>query len=65
MNLSSTTELATNLPTSAVVVLLYNSASYVGPCLASIARLEHKPAELIIVDNASTCLLYTSPSPRD
>lgn len=48
------TEPSVQLPTSALVVLLYHSADYIGPCLASIARLEHKPEELIIVDNASS-----------
>jgi GT2 family glycosyltransferase len=42
------------LPTSALVVLLYQSADYIRPCLASIAKLDHRPDELVIVDNAST-----------
>lgn len=54
MTPASTTGPSVPLPTSALVVLLYHSADYIGPCLASIARLEHKPDELIIVDNAST-----------
>jgi GT2 family glycosyltransferase len=41
-------------PSVALVILLYQSADYIEPCLASIARLERPPDELIIVDNAST-----------
>lgn len=39
--------------TTALVILLYNSAAYIGPCLASVARLDPKPDELVLVDNAS------------
>ena len=38
---------------AALVILLYNSADYVAPCLMSVARQERPPDELIIVDNAS------------
>lgn len=41
-------------PTVALVILLYQSANYIEPCLASVAQLELAPDELIIVDNAST-----------
>jgi GT2 family glycosyltransferase len=42
------------LPSAALVILLYQSAEYVGPCLSSVAALERPPDELIVVDNAST-----------
>ncbi len=38
----------------AIVILLYQSADYIGPCLESVAHLKPGPDELIIVDNAST-----------
>ena len=41
-------------PSLALVILLYQSADYVGPCLRSVAKLQLPPDELIVVDNAST-----------
>ncbi len=38
---------------ASIVILSYNSASYLGPCLHSVARLAPPPAEIIVVDNAS------------
>lgn len=38
----------------AVVIPLYNKAAYVEQAILSLAKQNHKPAELIIVDDAST-----------
>ncbi len=51
-----TPEAAVPLPPSArvsVVILCYNSAGYIAPCLRSVARLEHRPLEVVVADNAS------------
>ena len=41
-------------PRVSMIIVLYNSAGYIVPCLESLARLEYGPVELIIVDNCST-----------
>ena len=43
----------TNPPLASVVVLTYNSARFIGPCLASLARMTSAPVEIIVVDNHS------------
>ncbi|MCX7019590.1 MAG: glycosyltransferase family 2 protein [Candidatus Sumerlaeota bacterium] len=40
-------------PLVSVVILMYNSARYIGPCLRSLARQDAGPLEIVIVDNAS------------
>ena len=40
--------------TVSVVVLTFNSADYIGPCLASLAAQTQRDIELVIVDNASS-----------
>ena len=37
-----------------VIVLNWNGANVIGPCLASLARVTDPPLELIVVDNASS-----------
>jgi GT2 family glycosyltransferase len=37
-----------------IVVVLYDSADCIGPCISSLASLEYRPFELIMVDNASS-----------
>ncbi|MBX7244194.1 MAG: glycosyltransferase family 2 protein [Candidatus Sumerlaeaceae bacterium] len=41
------------MPSVSVVVLSYNSADYIGPCLQSIALSDYAPTEVVVVDNAS------------
>ena len=41
-------------PRVSMIIVLYNSAGYIVPCLQSLSRLEYGPVELIIVDNCST-----------
>lgn len=40
-------------PLVSVIIVLYNSADYIGPCLRSLAGLEYVNYELILVDNGS------------
>ena len=49
-----------------VIIVTYNSEKHIYDCLSSIYRYNDigDLLEVIIVDNNS-CLLYTSPSPRD
>jgi GT2 family glycosyltransferase len=42
----------TPLPVS-VVIVTWNSAEYIGPCLESIGTVARRPAEIVVVDNAS------------
>ncbi|MCX7718575.1 MAG: glycosyltransferase family 2 protein [Candidatus Sumerlaeaceae bacterium] len=42
-----------NPPRASVVVLTYNSAPFIGPCLGSLAQLTGGPTEIIVVDNDS------------
>lgn len=37
-----------------IVIVLYNSASYIEACLSSLAALDYSPFEVIVVDNGST-----------
>ena len=48
-----------------VVMSVYNDEQYLKESLDSIFAQTIQDFELIIVDDCSTCLLYTSPSPRD
>jgi len=41
-------------PLVSVVIVLFNSASYIEACLSSLAALDYAPLEVIIVDNGST-----------
>ena len=65
-------------PSVSVIVPVYNIEQYIGKCLDSIIGQTLKEIEIIVVDDGSTddssriidryartCLLYTSPSPRD
>ena len=48
-----------------VITVTYNAAD-VFKCTADSVLMQKYPyVELLIIDGASTCLLYTSPSPRD
>ena len=50
-----------------VVIPNYNGMKYLPECMASLCQgQENAPEyEVLIIDNGSACLLYTSPSPRD
>jgi GT2 family glycosyltransferase len=37
-----------------VLIVTWNSAAYLEPCFASLARQEHRDLEVVVVDNAST-----------
>ena len=37
-----------------IVIVLYNSADCIEPCISSLASLEYRPFELVMVDNASS-----------
>lgn len=41
-------------PSVSVVVLSYNSAAYLEPCLRSLAEQEWTPFDVLVIDNAST-----------
>ena len=43
-----------SLPSLAVAVLAYNGRAFLGACLDSILRQTPAPAELVVIDNAST-----------
>lgn len=40
-------------PLVSIIIVLFNSAEYIGPCMDSLVRLEYHPFEVILVDNAS------------
>jgi GT2 family glycosyltransferase len=40
-------------PLVSVIIVLYNSAEHIGPCIASLGRLSYEPIEVIMVDNGS------------
>lgn len=44
---------ADNQPLVSLVILLYNSAEFVGACLESVAASDYQPLEVVVVDNAS------------
>ena len=48
-----------------VIVPVYNVEQYISKCIESIQSQTYKELEIILVNDGSTCLLYTSPSPRD
>ena len=51
-----------------VIVPVYNASKYLEACIESILNQNNKSFELLLIDDGSTdssCLLYTSPSPRD
>jgi GT2 family glycosyltransferase len=41
-------------PSASVIVLAYNSAEFIAPCLASVIAQDYDDFEVIVVDNAST-----------
>ena len=47
-----------------VIVPVYNTEKYLRRCLESLVHQTLKDLEILVVDDGS-CLLYTSPSPRD
>ena len=40
-------------PLVSIIIVLFNSAEHIGPCIASLSMLEYEPLELMLVDNAS------------
>ena len=51
-----------------VIITAYNSMDYLPETLESVLRQTFTDFEILLVDDGSldgTCLLYTSPSPRD
>ncbi len=40
-------------PLVSIIIVLYNSAEHIGPCLKSLSSLEYAPLELVMVDNGS------------
>ena len=47
------------------VIPVYNGERFIRVTLDSLAAQTLRPDRVIVLDDASTCLLYTSPSPRD
>lgn len=41
-------------PLISIIIVLYNSAGVIGPCVESLAGLDYSPFELILVDNGSS-----------
>jgi GT2 family glycosyltransferase len=41
-------------PLVSIIVVLYNSAGYIAPCVEALSGLTYRPLELIMVDNASS-----------
>lgn len=41
-------------PKVSIVILTYNSERFIGPCLESLAAVEHPDLEIVVVDNASS-----------
>ena len=52
-------------PKFSIITVTYNAAKVLEDTIQSIVTQTYKNLEYIIVDGGSTCLLYTSPSPRD
>ena len=51
-----------------VIVTCYNHEKYIEQCLKSVLSQTYPEIELLVINDGSTdksCLLYTSPSPRD
>ena len=48
-----------------IVIPNINGKGWLKDSIESVYAQTEQDFELIIVDNGSTCLLYTSPSPRD
>ena len=48
-----------------IIIPHWNGIDVLSECLDSLKKTVYPNFEIIVVDNASTCLLYTSPSPRD
>ena len=47
------------------VVVTWNRRALLEQCLAHLIAQTRHCDGVVVVDNASDCLLYTSPSPRD
>ena len=43
----------------------YRTEAYLADTIASVLAQTSTAWELVVVDNGNSCLLYTSPSPRD
>ena len=37
-----------------ITIVTHNSRRYIEPCLSAVEKLEYRPLEVVIVDNAST-----------
>ena len=48
-----------------IVIPVYNVEEYLQYSVGSLRQQTYSNIEIILVDDGSTCLLYTSPSPRD
>ena len=51
-----------------IIIPIYNVEKYLNRCLDSVMKQSFQDIEIILVNDGSTdnsCLLYTSPSPRD
>ena len=53
MELTAGAEVDAARPLVSVIIVLYNSAEHIAPCLESVAALEYRPLEVVMVDNAS------------
>jgi len=51
---SATNTAVSPLPKVSVVVLTFNSETFIGPCLESLAAVEYPGLEVVVVDNASS-----------
>ena len=54
------------MPLFSIIIPVYNVQNYLSACVKSVVEQPGpRDWECILVDDGSTCLLYTSPSPRD
>ena len=50
---------------ASIIVRAFNEEEHIGRLFTGISQQNISDFEVILVDSGSTCLLYTSPSPRD